>query len=124
MSRQWRELHEITRASFTEFPFLTLWITLPCMHVQHACYCILYFLARYSNLYVIYSYFPLWLLLNPPFPVCFMLILNCQNHRNKIPACLLECFFHKFIWYTFPKKLYLDLFLSSMSLYRHNLKKI
>lgn len=65
------ELH-----SLSEFPFLSLWITLSCVHVQHACYCILYFLARYSNLYVIYSYFPPWLLLNSSFAVCFMLTFS------------------------------------------------
>lgn len=63
--------------------------------------------------------FPTLVTVRLPFSSLFYVdVLNCQNYRKKIPACLLEYFFHILFGILFQKKHNLGLYLSAMSLYR------
>lgn len=107
----WSFIHEVkdSLSSFLYCVVLAQQTRLP------AHYCILFFLARYSVLYVVPSYHPPWLLLNPTLPVSFIEI--------KVPTHFLEGIFQPFSSCIFSKIIYLGLYLSSMSLYRHDQKK-
>lgn len=131
MRREWWELHKITGTPFTKWVSLSSFmghIVLLQHTGLHACYHSLFFFARYSNVYVVYCYFPPWLLLNSPFPVCWHSQLSKTNKISKFYLEIrfqpvVRALFPHFIWYTYPKKLYLGLCFSYKSLYRHNQEK-